>query len=78
MSAETVKHVWNDAIHVLLNFWEFDINTRAFLARFSLHHKLLKSSMTRANIRLHLLLLMSCMVVTNDAINHFLPTLPKF
>ena len=44
----TVKQLWNYAMHVLHNFFRFNINTAAFcLGRSSLHLLLLKSSMHR-------------------------------
>ena len=44
----TVKHVWNDAMHVLSNILGFVINTTAYhLGRYSLHLLQLKSSVRR-------------------------------
>ena len=42
----SAQHVWNNAMHVLHNFWEFVINTLIYdLGPYSLHLLLLKSSM---------------------------------
>ena len=42
----TVKHVWNNAMHALHNFWGFDVYTSAFrLGLYNPHLLLLKSSM---------------------------------
>ena len=66
----TVKHVWNDAMHVLHNFGEFDINTTAFcLGQYSHHLPLLKSSMPSYSVLM--------LLGTTYESQHFLPFISR-